>query len=98
MEKISISININALGCPSGDFASIPLEDFADGKPVILNGYLKPIYHPYVKPIKLSIAGNTLSIESPYMNDSIPLDSGKSFWIKGIGLSYAVCDITISVD
>ena len=33
MEKISISININALGCPSGDFASIPLEDFATASP-----------------------------------------------------------------
>lgn len=33
MNEISISINVNALGCPSGDHDSIPSEDFATANP-----------------------------------------------------------------
>ena len=94
---LNISVNINALGCCSGDCIRVPLQDIRERDGVDVAAYFPPLYHPYIKRIEARpAAGGGVEITSSYGNCTL-VPGGPAFTIRGIGLSYACCDLDLSV-
>lgn len=95
---VRVSINTNALGVCGGTGFIIPIEEFELGKPLRINPWFPPLYSQYIRPIDLTLTDDGLWMESPYRNASIPLRPNHYLNIDGVGLSYATCDISISLE
>ena len=95
IKGIRVSISTNALGISSGTGFMIPGEKFENGKAVGINSWMPPQYRAYVKDIYLTLTDDSMSIESPYKNQTVTLKPNCRINIDGVGLSYATCDITI---
>lgn len=98
MKDVKIVIETNALGCISTDVMRIPLSEFSEGEPKIINGVFPPVYMSYIDTIKVTVKGNTLSVESKYKTETIEMTPYSYIILRDIGLSYAYCNIEISAE
>lgn len=98
-KKLHISADVRADRCESGFAIDIPIQDFPDGVPVRINGYFNDLYQQYLKPIDIVVNQYDMSIDSEYLKGKIRFDRPvRQFTILGIGLSYASCNLEISLE
>lgn len=98
-KKLHISANVRADRCESGFAIDIPIQDFPDGVPVRINGYFNDLYQEYLKPIDIVVNQHDMSIDSEYLKEKVRFDRPvRQFTILGIGLSYASCNLEISLE
>lgn len=99
MKELHISADVRADRNQSGFAIRIPIQDFPDGVPVRINGYFNSLYQEYLKPIDIIVNQHNMSIDSDYMRATVRFDRPLcNFIIQGIGLSYASCNLEISLE
>lgn len=97
--RLSISCSVRAGIYESGDGASVNMAEFRDVARIDLAALLSRIYYEYIGPIFATVdtEGRTVTIESKRGTATMTYP-GKTYLDLGtFGLSYATCDITISL-
>lgn len=96
--EVIISIETNALGSVSGKVIRIPVENFPEGEPVVINGWLPSHYQPYVKRIAVIRNGTELTLDTEYKPKHYNVAPYGVYTVREIGLSYAYCSIDIRLE